>query len=362
MDIPRRTLGATAAAAFASLPAASPARAAAPDLHQGFKTYPLIVGHRGASGERPESTLLAFRQAIAEGADVIEPDLVLTKDGHLVVRHENDISQTTDVASRPEFAARKATKVIDGQKITGWFTEDFTLAEIKTIRCRERLPQLRPQSAKFDGQEQIATYQQVIDLAKAESARLKRTIGTYPEMKHPTYFAGIGLPVEQRLADILKTNGLDRTDSPVFVQCFEVAPLKTFKTLSNAPRIQLVSRGDGPADDTRVRYADMISASGLKAMATYATGVGPEWPMVIPTAPDGGLGPATSLVADAHAAGLAVHPWTVRAENTFLPPKLRRGPDPAAHGDVAAVYKALYAAGIDGLFSDFPGLAAKARG
>ena len=362
MDITRRTLGATAAAAFASLPAASPARAAAPDLHQGFKTYPLIVGHRGASGERPESTLLAFRQAIAEGADVIEPDLVLTKDGHLVVRHENDISQTTDVASRPEFAARKATKVIDGQKITGWFTEDFTLAEIKTIRCRERLPQLRPDSAKFDGQEQIATYQQVIDLAKAESARLKRTIGTYPEMKHPTYFAGIGLPVEQRLADILKTNGLDRTDSPVFVQCFEVAPLKTFKTLSNAPRIQLVSRGDGPADDTRVRYADMISASGLKAMATYATGVGPEWPMVIPTAPDGGLGPATSLVADAHAAGLAVHPWTVRAENTFLPPKLRRGPDPAAHGDVAAVYKALYAAGIDGLFSDFPGLAAKARG
>ena len=362
MDITRRTLGATAAAAFASLPAASPARAAAPDLHQGFKTYPLIVGHRGASGERPESTLLAFRQAIAEGADVIEPDLVLTKDGHLVVRHENDISQTTDVASRPEFAARKATKVIDGQKITGWFTEDFTLAEIKTIRCRERLPQLRPDSAKFDGQEQIATYQQVIDLAKAESARLKRTIGTYPEMKHPTYFAGIGLPVEQRLADILKTNGLDRADSPVFVQCFEVAPLKTFKTLSNAPRIQLVSRGDGPADDTRVRYADMISASGLKAMATYATGVGPEWPMVIPTAPDGGLGPATSLVADAHAAGLAVHPWTVRAENTFLPPKLRRGPDPAAHGDVAAVYKALYAAGIDGLFSDFPGLAAKARG
>ena len=362
MDITRRTLGATAAAAFASRPAASPARAAAPDLHQGFKTYPLIVGHRGASGERPESTLLAFRQAIAEGADVIEPDLVLTKDGHLVVRHENDISQTTDVASRPEFAARKATKVIDGQKITGWFTEDFTLAEIKTIRCRERLPQLRPDSAKFDGQEQIATYQQVIDLAKAESARLKRTIGTYPEMKHPTYFAGIGLPVEQRLADILKTNGLDRADSPVFVQCFEVAPLKTFKTLSNAPRIQLVSRGDGPADDTRVRYADMISASGLKAMATYATGVGPEWPMVIPTAPDGGLGPATSLVADAHAAGLAVHPWTVRAENTFLPPKLRRGPDPAAHGDVAAVYKALYAAGIDGLFSDFPGLAAKARG
>jgi len=142
MDITRRTLGASAAAAAAL--SALPSSAAAPDLKQGFKKFPLIIGHRGASGERPESTLMAFRQAIAEGADVIEPDLVLTKDGHLVVRHENDISQTTDVASRPEFAARKATKVIDGQKITGWFTEDFTLAEIKTIRCRERLPQLRP--------------------------------------------------------------------------------------------------------------------------------------------------------------------------------------------------------------------------
>jgi glycerophosphoryl diester phosphodiesterase len=360
MDITRRTLGATAAAAAAL--SALPARAAAPDLHQGFRKKPLIIGHRGASGERPESTLMSFRLAIAEGADVIEPDLVLTKDGHLMLRHENDISQTTDVASRPEFATRKATKVIDGQKITGWFTEDFTLAELKTIRCRERLPQLRPGSAKFDGQEQIPTYQEVIDLAKAETARLGRTIGTYPEMKHPTYFAGVGLPVEHRLADLLRKNGLDRADAPVFVQCFEVAPLKTFKTLSRAPRIQLVSRGDGPADNPKVRYADMISASGLKTMATYATGVGPEWPLVIPTAPDGGLAPATSLVADAHAAGMAVHPWTVRAENAFLPPKLRIGTDPAAHGDVDQVYKALFAAGVDGLFSDFPGLATKARG
>jgi glycerophosphoryl diester phosphodiesterase len=358
MDITRRALGATAAA-VATL-AAIPARAAAPDFHQGFKKSPLIIGHRGASGERPESTLASFRLAIAEGADVIEPDLVMTKDGHFVVRHENEISQTTDVALRPEFEKRLTTRQIQGQAVSGFFTEDFTLEELKTIRCRERLPKLRPESAKFNGQESIPTYQEVIDLAKSESARLKRVIGTYPEMKHASYFTSIGLPMEGRLADILKTNGLDSASAPVFIQCFDVLPLKTIMTLCKAPRIQLVEPNGGPTDVT-LRYKDMVSASGLKSIAAYANGVGPDWSMVIPTV-DGGLGPATALVTDAHAAGLAVHPWTVRAENVFLPPKLRAGTDPSAHGDVGAVYRALYAAGIDGLFSDFPGLAAKARG
>jgi glycerophosphoryl diester phosphodiesterase len=358
MDITRRALGATAAA-VATL-AAIPARAAAPDFHQGFKKSPLIIGHRGASGERPESTLASFRLAIAEGADVIEPDLVMTKDGHFVVRHENEISQTTDVALRPEFEKRLTTRQIQGQAVSGFFTEDFTLEELKTIRCRERLPKLRPESARFNGQESIPTYQEVIDLAKSESARLKRVIGTYPEMKHASYFTSIGLPMEGRLADILKTNGLDSASAPVFIQCFDVLPLKTIMTLCKAPRIQLVEPNGGPTDVT-LRYKDMVSASGLKAIAAYANGVGPDWSMVIPTV-DGGLGPATALVTDAHAAGLAVHPWTVRAENVFLPPKLRAGTDPSAHGDVGAVYRALYAAGIDGLFSDFPGLAAKARG
>lgn len=351
MHITRRTLGTTAGAAatLAALPAAAKR-----------KIRPLIIAHRGASGERPESTLMAFRLAIAEGADFIEPDLVSTRDGHLVVRHENNVAETTDVGGRPEFAARKATKVIDGESLTGWFSEDFTLAEIKTLRARERLPQLRPGSAKFDGQEAIATYQEVIDLAKAESARLRRTIGTYPEMKHPTYFAGLGLAPEHRLAETLKCNGLDSPTAPVFVQCFEVGPLKTIKTLSRARRIQLVSAEGGPAD-AALRYRDMVSASGLKAIAAYANGVGPDWSMVIPTV-DGGLGAPTALVADAHAAGLAVHPWTVRAENAFLPPKLRKGSNPADFGDVDAVYRALFAAGVDGLFSDFPGLAVKARG
>jgi glycerophosphoryl diester phosphodiesterase len=362
MDITRRTLGATAAAAgaLAALPAPTPAWADAPNLHQGFKKTPIIIGHRGASGERPESTLMSFRLAIAEGADVIEPDLVLTKDGHFVVRHENDISQTTDVATRPEFAARKVTKSVQGQTITGWFTEDFTLAELKTIRCRERLPKLRPESVKYDGQETIPTFQEVLDLAKSESARLKRVIGTYPEMKHPSHFAGLGLPMEARLADVLKTNGLDSSNAPVFIQCFDVLPLKTIMPLCKAPRVQLVSPGGGPTD-AKLDYRDMVSPAGLKAIASYAQGVGPEYTMVIPTV-DGGLGPATSLVADAHAAGLAVHPWTVRAENAFLPPKLRNGTDPMVHGNVEALYHALYAAGVDGLFSDFPGLAVKARG
>lgn len=356
MDITRRTFGAAAASAAAAV--ALPSHALPPGM--GFRKTPLVIAHRGASGERPESTLLAFRQAIAEGADVIEPDLEVTKDGHLVVRHENEISQTTDVAARPEFAARKTTKSVQGTMVTGWFTEDFTLAELKTIRCRERLPKLRPGSAAFDGQAQIPTYQEVIDLAKSESQRLGRVIGTYPELKHASHFEALGLKMEGRLADILKKNNLDSETAPVFIQCFDVLPLKTMKTLVKCQRIQLVDARGAPTDD-KTPYKDMVSAAGMKTVATYATGVGPDWSMVIPTV-DGGLGPATPLVGDAHAAGLAVHPWTVRAENFFLPPKLRNGTDPAAHGDVDAVYRALLASGIDGLFSDFPGLWAKVRG
>jgi glycerophosphoryl diester phosphodiesterase len=315
---------------------------------------PLVIAHRGASGERPEHTIMAYRLAIDEGADFIEPDCVVTRDGHLVVRHENEIGGTTDVASHTEFAARKATKTVDGQKITGWFTEDFTLAELKTLRARERLPQLRPGSAAFDGHEPIVTYQEVVDLAKSESRRIGRTIGTYPEMKHPAYFAGIGLPLEGRLLAALKKNGLNTPTAPVFVQCFEVEPLKTFRRMGGrARRVMLVGQGAAPVDAK--------SAAGIKAIAAFAEGLGPEIPLVIPTI-DGALGPPTDLVKDAHAAGLAVHPWTVRAENAFLPLKLKRGVDPAARGDVDAVYGALFAAGVDGLFSDFPGLAVKVRG
>ena len=320
---------------------------------------PLAIAHRGASGERPEHTLMAYRLAIAEGADFIEPDLVATRDGHLVVRHENEIGGTTDVARHPEFASRKTTKVVDGQKIEGWFTEDFTLAELKTLRARERLPSLRPGSARYDGLEPIPTYKEMLDLAKSESRRLGRTIGTYPEMKHPTYFASIGLPLEHRLADFLKAEGLNSRTAPVFVQCFEVGALKTFMALSKAPRVFLVSSSGGPAD-AKTTYREMLSGGGMKQIAAFADGLGPELPLVVPVV-DGGLGPATSLVNDAHAAGLKVHPWTVRAENAFLPAKLKRGTSPADHGDVDALYDALWKSGIDGLFSDFTALNVAAR-
>ncbi|USQ96848.1 glycerophosphodiester phosphodiesterase [Caulobacter sp. RL271] len=337
-----------------------------PGLARAIPRQPIVIGHRGCSGERPEHTALSYDRAIEQGANFIEPDLVPTKDGHLVARHENEIGGTTDVAKRPEFADRKATKTIDGQQISGWFTEDFTLAEIKTLRARERLPQLRPTSAAFDGQAQILTFEEVVAIARAGTQRTGRTIGVYPELKHPTYFASIGLPTEDRLVAKLKALDLNAATAPVFVQCFEVGTLKRLKAKTAARLVLLVDGEGGPADLLGVKYADLITAQGLKDVAVYADGLGPNWNLVVPN--DGQvLLPATDLVKNAHAAGLAVHPWTVRAENYFLPAPLRRGDAQspaflAQHGDVTPVFKALYAAGVDGVFSDFPALAVAARG
>jgi glycerophosphoryl diester phosphodiesterase len=337
----------TRRAAAAALPALA---LAAPTLArpQTPKRKPLVIAHRGASGERPEHTLMAYRLAIAEGADFIEPDLVMTKDGALVARHENEIGGTTDVGTRPEFASRKTTKTVDGAKITGWFVEDFTLAEFKTLRARERLPQLR--GTAYDGQEAVPVYQEIVDLARSESARLGRTIGTYPEMKHPQFLASVGLDIATALLAALKANNLDAKDAPVIVQCFDAEPLRAFRPRCKARLIQLMS----PDAKGRAMAAD------FKDVATYADGIGPDKTMVIPESSTG-LGPATSIVKDAHAAGLFVHPWTVRAENQFLPVALRIGTAPADHGHVEQVYAALYAAGIDGLFSDFTALNKAAR-
>ncbi|MBB3691518.1 glycerophosphoryl diester phosphodiesterase [Sphingomonas sp. BK580] len=311
---------------------------------------PLIIAHRGASGERPEHTIASYTRAIEQGADVIEPDLVPTKDDVLVARHENEISETTDVAQHPEFAGRRTTKTIDGQSLTGWFVEDFTLAELKTLRAKERLPQLRPANTAWDGKEAIPTFAEVIALAK------RHHVGIYPETKHPTYFRSIGHPTDALLVAQLRTAGWDSRAAPVFIQSFEVDNLKRLATMTKIRLIQLVAAKGAPADGAAPSYAAMVTPEGLRAVARYAYGLGPEKAMLWSGAT------ATPLVRDSHAAGLKVHPWTYRAENVFLDPRFRRGDQPAAHGDLVAEIRAALGQGIDGFFTDFPAIGAEARG
>ena len=305
------------------------------------KSEPLVIAHRGASGYRPEHTLAAYALGARMGADYIEPDLVSTKDGVLVARHENEISGTTDVADHPEFASRRTTKTIDGVAFTGWFTEDFTLAELKTLRAKERIPDLRPRNTLYDGRYEVPTFQEVIDLAR----RLK--VGIYPETKHPSYFRGIGLPLEKPLARALR-----RFRGPVFVQSFEVGNLKALDKEIDAPLVQLLGSRTGRPADSTTTYAEMATPAGLKEIAKYADGVGPSKDYVLP---DG------AFVRHAHRAGLVVHPYTFRNENAFLPPELRRGTDPAAYGNAFAEYDRYFELGVDGLFSDNPDTAVEAR-
>jgi glycerophosphoryl diester phosphodiesterase len=331
---------------------------------------PLVLGHRGASGYRPEHTLASYQLAIDLGADFIEPDLVSTRDGHLVARHENDISGTTDVASHPEFAARRATKRIDGLPITGWFTEDFTLAELKTLRARERLPAVRPQNATFDGQFEIPTLEEVIALAQRESRRLHRVIGIYPETKHPTYFQSIGLSLEEPLVRILQGAGLRGKQDAVFIQSFEVHNLQKLARMTHLPLIQLVDGSGAPFDlvaagDPRT-YADLVTPAGLHEIARYADGVGVNKNLIIPRDATGKLLAPTSLIRDAHVERLLVHAFTFRAENTFLPRDFQIG-DPAGalfaglRGDFPAELKRFYGLGLDGLFSDQADVAVAVR-
>lgn len=313
---------------------------------------PLVIAHRGASGERPEHTLEAYALAIEQGADYIEPDLVSTKDGVLVARHENEISETTDVASHPEFADRKTTKQIDGQSLTGWFTEDFTLAELKTLRAKERLPQLRKANTAFDGRYEVPTLSEVITLVQKRQSETGRTIGLYPETKHPSYFRSIGLPIEETLVKALNAAGYDKPDDAVFIQSFEVENLKRLRGMTRLPLVQLMAGSYGPPDLPGVTYAAMSTPQGLADVAQYANAIGAEKEMVIPREATGELGKPTRLVSDAHAAGLEVHVWTFRRENYFLPQDMRDGADPTAPGNVAAEIAAYRATGIDGYFTD----------
>ncbi|MGV3481635.1 MAG: glycerophosphodiester phosphodiesterase [Sphingobium sp.] len=321
---------------------------------------PIVIAHRGASGERPEHTIASYTLAIEQGADFIEPDLVMTKDGVLVARHENEISGTTDVADHPEFAARKAKKTIDGQSVSGWFTEDFTLAELKTLRAKERLPMLRPGNAAYDGRFDIPTFQEIMDLARAKEKETGRRIGLYPETKHPSYFRSIGLALEEPLAALLAKNGYTTKDDPVFIQSFELENLKTLRGLTGLRLIFLMDAGGGPADGAGRTYAALATPAGLAEVARTADGIGPSKEMIVPRTMLGRSGEPTDLVRDAHAAGLKVHVWTFRAENYFLPLELRKGVDPRKPGDLTAEIRQFAALGVDGVFSDFPGIAVAA--
>jgi glycerophosphoryl diester phosphodiesterase len=311
--------------------------------------HPIVIAHRGASGYRPEHTLASYELAIELGADFIEPDLVSTKDGVLIARHENEISETTDVAGRPEFADRRTVKRIDGREVAGWFTEDFTLAEIKTLRARERLPFRDP---SFNGRFEVPTFAEVLALARRKSAETGRTIGVYPETKHPSYFRSLGIPLEEPLLADLREVAL-----PVYIQSFEVENLRELRKVTDLPLIQLLEAAGQPWDftvagDSRT-YQDLATPAGLAEIAAYADGIGPDKRMIVPADPDGRLLSPTTLVEDAHRAGLLVHPWTFRSDGTFLAAEYA--------GDPEREYEQFFALGVDGLFSDFSDVAVRAR-
>ena len=309
---------------------------------------PLIIAHRGASGDRPEHTLAAYELAIDQGADYIEPDLVVTKDLVLIARHETELSGTTDVASREEFEDRRRDKTINGQRVAGWFAEDFTLAEIRTLRARERVPSARPANVAYNGLYQVPTFAEIIQLVRAKEAETGREIGLYPELKVPTFLLQeAGIDTVDLLVRDLREADLDDADDRVFVQVFEVSPLQRLDRLIDVPLVLLVAPEGGPFDEPSMRWSEMLSPSGLAEIAAYADGIGPWLGHVL----DAELNP-TSLVADAHAAGLKVHPWTLRKENGFLPPALKSAGGSADDGQWQMFWTKAIVSGADGFFVD----------
>lgn len=352
-------VGATAAAATVA-PQLS-ASAASSSSSKRLPT-PYVVGHRGASGYRPEHTLASYELAARMGADFIEPDLVITKDGVLVCRHEPEIGGTTDVAQRPEFADRETTKSLDGKDLTGWFAEDFTLAELRTLRAVERLPEERQQNTIYDGLWTVPTFEEVLNLREDLSKELHREIGVYPETKHPTYFRDLDMPLEEKLVPLLKKFGLNRHNAPVRVQSFELKNLLMMREDMGVkvPLVFLAGASGGPYGDDRT-YAELLNPSGMATYADRIDGLGPSLTLIIALKSDGSLGAPTDLVKDAHAYGLEVCPYTVRAENSFLPADYRVGDDATDYGRVIDFLMKLYATGIDGIFTDNPDIGVVAR-
>ncbi|MFG2546268.1 glycerophosphodiester phosphodiesterase [Streptomyces sp. NPDC048594] len=328
---------------------------------------PTVIGHRGASGYRPEHTFGSYELALDMGADIVEAgDLVPTRDGHLVCRHEPEIGGTTDVADHPEFADRERTKLLDGVSTTGWFTEDFTLAELKTLRATERIPANRPHNTLYDGRWEIPTFEEVLRWQNEQTRRRGRQVWIYPELKHPTYFRKLGLGTEERLARLLRKYGKDRKNSPVVIQSFEPTSIQRMNRLVGNPLAVLLSGANSrPWDfvetgDPRTT-ADLITPKGLKEIASYAQGIGPTLDLIIPKDSAGQLTEPTTLVRDAHRAGLILHPYTMRNENPFLPAEFRKGGDPDAYGDAFGAFRTYFATGIDGIFTDNPDTGVLAR-
>ncbi|RSE31702.1 glycerophosphodiester phosphodiesterase [Acinetobacter junii] len=331
----------------------------------------LVVGHRGASALRPEHTLASYQKAIEDGADFIEPDLVSTKDGVLVARHENEISGTTNVAELPEFANRKKTKVIDGVSIEGWFTEDFTLKELQQLKARERIPQYRPENTKYNDLYPVPTLEQIIELADAHYKKTGKIVGLYIETKHPTYFQNQNLAMEDRLLQTLSKYKYSRDIAPIYLQSFEVSNLKYLKqqldlhkSLKHAQLIQLYDEQSAqPADyvakQISTTYGDMATAQGLKEVASYANGVGP-WKVYV--FKDASMTETTSFVKDAHQVGLKVHPYTFRPENNFLAESLKcssKDDERCESGSIKEM-QLYFKAGVDGVFTDDPAIGRKA--
>ncbi|MEH0582008.1 MULTISPECIES: glycerophosphodiester phosphodiesterase [Streptomyces] len=326
----------------------------------GLKSLPVptIIGHRGASGYRPEHTFGSYQLALDLGADIVEAgDLVPTKDGHLVCRHEPEIGGTTDVADHPEFAGRKTTKVLDGVSTTGWFTEDFTLAELKTLRAIERIPANRPHNTLYNGRWEIPTFEEVLKWQDEQTRKRGKQVWIYPETKHPTYFRKLGLGLEERVAKLLHKHGKDRKNSPVILQSFEPTSIQRLNKLVDNPLVVLLSAANTrPWDfvetgDPRT-VADLITRAGLREIAGYAQGIGPTLDLVIPKDAAGNLTIPTSLVKDAHAVGLILHPYTMRNENPFLPTNFRKGTAADGYGDPFGAFRTYFATGIDGVFTD----------
>ncbi|TCC58642.1 glycerophosphodiester phosphodiesterase [Kribbella pittospori] len=309
----------------------------------------LVIAHRGASGYRPEHTPAAYRLAAAQGADYLEPDLVATLDGVLVCRHENEISGTTDVADHPVFADRRITKIVDGTAVTGWFVEDFTYDELRTLRTRERMPGLRAANTAYDGHEEIPTFDDVVALAREESLRYGRSIGVIPEIKHPAYFRRLGLPLEELLTE--RILALRLRDDEIMVQSFEPTSLRRLSVMTRVPLVQLVDADGAPNDFRRTgdgrTFADLIEPAGLREVSTYAQVLAPHKDLVIPRTATGNLGEPTRLVDQAHRVGLNVQIWTFRAERRFLPRAL----------DLPAELCRFAALGIQGVFADHPDIA-----